>query len=192
MVGNSDRYAREHVIRLRRGDNSDYLLPKKFFSILIRRFFPVMSLVYLVSVFCIAISTGHLVHFILYDNIAFLRGTLVASWCAFPGVVWILLAAHPMFRHTANLSYKIIAGVMLLTIALSCLLFPEMEMYGMRNYLILSFPAFFLMYYLLIIDPLPLELVYPLNALGVCAVIWAFSVEAIMDVPVGDYLQAVH
>ena len=192
MVGGFDKYAQEHVIRLKRGDNSDYLLPKKFFAVLVRRFFPVMSLVYLISVFCIAVSTGNLSHYILYDSIAFLRGVLVASWCALPGIVWILLAAHPMFRQTAKVSYKIIAGIMLLTIALSCFLFPEMEMYGMRNYLILSFPAFFLMYYLLVIDPLPLELAYPLNALGVCAIIWSLSVEAIMDVPMESYLLGIY
>ena len=75
----------EHVIRLKR-DNSDYLLPKNFFRILVRRFFPVMSLVYLISIFCIAVSSRHLVHYLLYDNMAYLRGILVVLWCIAPAV----------------------------------------------------------------------------------------------------------
>ena len=62
----------------------------------------------------------------------------------------------------------------------------------MRSYLILSFPAFFLMYYLLVIDPLPLEVVYPINALGVCALIWAVSVEFVMILPLSSHLYGLH
>ena len=181
----------EHVIRLKR-DNSDYLLPKNFFRILVRRFFPVMSLVYLISIFCIAVSSRHLVHYLLYDNMAYLRGILVVLWCIAPAVVWIFLVTNPIFSHIANLWFKILAGLLQLTICLSYFIFPEMEMYGMRSYLILSFPAFFLMYYLLVIDPLPLEVVYPINALGVCALIWAVSVEFVMILPLSSHLYGLH
>jgi hypothetical protein len=167
------------VIRLNR-DNSDYLLPKHFFSVLVRRFFPVMSIIYLTSIFCISVSSGNFKLFLFYDNTAYFRGLLVVLWCAGPAVVWILLGANPLFRNMANLWYKILAGLMQFTICMSYFMFPEMEMYEMRTYLILSFPAFFLIYYLFVVDPLPYEIVYPLNALGVCALIWAMSVEAIM------------
>lgn len=179
MTYNYDKKAYQQVIRLSR-DNSDHLLPKNFFSVLVRRFFPVMCLIYLVSIFCIAVSSGNFKHHFLYDNMAYFRSILVVVWCAGPAVVWILLFANPIFRHMANLWFKILAGLLQLTICLSYFMFPEMEMYGMRSYLILSFPSFFLMYYLFVIDPLPLEVVYPLNALGVCALIWGVSVEFIM------------
>jgi len=179
------------VIRLKR-DNSDYMLPKYFFGVLVRRFFPVMSLIYLTSIFCISASSGHLKHCLLYDNVAYFRGFLVVLWCAGPAVVWILMAANPLLRHMASLWFQILVGLLQFTICLSYLLFPEMEMYGMRSYLILSFPAFFLIYYLFAVDPLPLEAVYPLNALGVCALIWAVSVETIMVASPGSYLHVIH
>ncbi len=169
----------KHVVRLRR-DNSDYLLPKHFFGVLVRRFFPVMSIIYLISILCISVSSGHFVEYLFYENTAYIRGFLVALWCAGPAVVWILLAANPLFNHTANLWFKILAALLQFTICLSFFMFPEMEMYGMRSYLILSFPAYFLIYYLFVVDPLPLEAVYPLNALGICALIWMISVEMVM------------
>ncbi|MFP4098356.1 MAG: hypothetical protein ACLFU1_06180 [Alphaproteobacteria bacterium] len=182
----------KHVVYLAR-DNSDHLLPHNFFIIMVRRFFPVMCVILLTSAFCIAVSKGDLMRYMLYDNTAFYRGVLVSLWCGFPAFIWILLASNPMFVHTANLSYKILAGLLQFTILLSYLLFPEMEIYGMRSYLILSCPAFFLIYYLFVVDPIPLEVVYPLNALGVCALIWMFSMEGIMEehLVVGS-LQAVH
>lgn len=191
MTPNYGKNTYQHVIRLDR-NNSDNLLPKNFFTVLVRRFFPVMGLIYLISIFCIAASSGHFIHYLFYDNIAYFRGVLVVLWCAGPAVVWILLVANPTFRHVADIWFKILAGLLQLTICLSYFMFPEMEMYGMRSYLILSLPAFFLMYYLLVIDPLPLEVVYPLNALSVCALIWGISVEAIMIPPLSSHLYVLH
>ncbi len=179
MTQNLSPKTYKHVVRLER-DNSDYLLPKHFFSVLVQRFFPVMSIIFLTSIFCISSSLENFELFLLYDNTAYVRGLLVVMWCAGPAVVWILLGANPLFWNMANLWYKILAGLMQFTICMSYFMFPEMEMYGMRTYLILSLPAFFLIYYMFVVDPLPLEVVYPLNALGVCALIWAMSVEPIM------------
>ena len=170
----------KHVVRLNR-DNSDYLLPKDFLNVLVCRFFPVMSIIFLTSIFCIAVSSENFKQFLFYDNTAYIEGLLVVLWCAGPAVVWVLLGANPLFWNIANLWYKILAGLMQFTICMSYFMFPEMEMYGMRTYLILSLPAFFLIYYLFVVDPLPLEVVYPLNALGACALIWALSVEPIME-----------
>lgn len=170
---------RQHIIRLERGNHSS-LLFKNFFLMLVRRFSPVMSLIYLASIFCIAASTGHLVNYILYDNMAYLRAAFVVFWCAVPAIIWMFLAINPMFSHSANFSYKILVGLLYFTIFLSFLLFPEMEIDGMRSTLVLSFPAFFLTYYCFVIDPLPLEIVYPLNALGICALIWMVSVGTVL------------
>ncbi len=169
----------KHVVRLKR-DNNDYMLPRYFFDMLVRRFFPVMSIIYLTSIFCISVGSGSFEQLLFYDNSAYISGLFVVLWCSAPAVVWLLLRANPLFWSAANLWYKILAGLMQFTICVSYFMFPEMEMYGMRTYLILSLPAFFLIYYLFVIDPLPIEVVYLLNAFGLCAFIWSLSMESIM------------
>lgn len=168
-----------HVIRIER-DNSDYILPKNFFEILVQRFCPVISLIYIISIIGIALNMDKPFHHVFFDNTAYVRGIVLVLSCSGPAIIWILLNAHPMASHYANLWYKIISGLLVLTIALSYFLFPETQMYSMRAYLILSIPAFLLMYYLLVIDPIPLGFVYPVNALGVCAIIWAVSAGSVL------------
>lgn len=164
-----ERY--QHIIRLER-DTEDYILPKNFFDVLVHRFFPVISLTYLASVISIAISTGDFIEHMFMDRMAYLMGILLVLWVSVPAIVWILMAGNPLLSHVADLWYKIIAGLFIVTISLSYFLFPEAELYGLREYFVLSIPIFILIYFVFVRDKLPMIAVYPLNALGFCALFW--------------------
>lgn len=172
-----ERY--QHIIRLER-DTEDYILPKNFFDILVHRFFPVISLTYLASVISIAISSGDFIQHMFMDRMAYLMGILLVLWVSGPAIVWILMAGNPLLAHVADLWYKIIAGLLIVTISLSYFLFPEAELYGLREYFVLSIPIFILIYYVFVRDKLPLVAVYPLNAVGFCALFWGAFMGAVV------------
>lgn len=172
-----ERY--QHIIRLER-DTEDYILPKNFFDILVHRFFPVISLTYLASVISIAISSGDFIQHMFMDRMAYLMGILLVLWVSGPAIVWILMAGNPLLTHVADLWYKIIAGLLIVTISLSYFLFPEAELYGLREYFVLSIPIFILIYYVFVRDKLPLVAVYPLNAVGFCALFWGAFMGAVV------------
>ncbi len=168
----------QQIIRLER-DTTDYILPKDFFQILVHRFFPVISLTYVISILGIAISRGDFFHAMFLDNTAYVRGIMVVVWISVPSIIWILLRGNPLLSHMADLWYKILAGLMILTIMLSFFLFPEAKMYGMRMYFALSVPLFLMVYILMIREKLPPVLSYPLNAMGVCALIWGAAMRVV-------------
>ena len=167
----SEKEKYQHIIRLER-DTNDYILPKNFFDILVHRFFPVISLTYLASIVAIAVSTGDFIQYMFMDRTAYLMGILMVIWVSGPAIVWILMAGNPLLSSVADLWYKILAGLLVVTISLSFFLFPEAGLYGLREYFILTTPIFILIYFVFVRDKLPLIAVYPLNALGFCALIW--------------------
>ncbi|MGH1376397.1 MAG: hypothetical protein ACRBCK_08625 [Alphaproteobacteria bacterium] len=166
----------EIVIRLER-DGGDHLLPKHFFDIIVHRFLPVISLTYLGSIFSVALNKGDFLHYLLFDNTAYVMALLVVLWVSGPAIIWIFLRGSPMFRHVADLWYKIIAGLMVITISLSYLLFPEGTLYGLRIYFVLTTPVLVLIYLLFVKGRLPSIASYPLNALGFCALLWGALVN---------------
>jgi len=171
----------KHVIRLER-DNDDYILPKNFFDILVLRFFPVISLTYLASIIGIAAISGEFIQYLFLDRKAYLMGILLVFWVSVPAIVWILLVGNPMLTHVADIWYKILSGLLMVTIGLSYVLFPEAKLYGLREYFVLSIPIFILIYLIFVRDNLSKLLVYPLNALGFCALIWGMFMGAVISV----------
>lgn len=153
------------IIRLER-DGADHLLPKHFFDIIMNRFLPVLSLTYISSVLAIAAEKGRFIHFLFFDNTVYLMALFIVLWVAIPGMIWIFLHGNPMLRHIADLWYKIIAGLLVLTIMLSFVLFPEANVYGLRLYFVLTIPVFIIMYVFFVRGGLPKIASYPLNALG--------------------------
>ena len=175
----SDKEKTQHIIRLER-DTADYILPKNFFDVLVHRFFPVISLTYLASIVSIAVSSGSFIQYLFLDRMAYLMGMLLVVWVSGPAIVWILLAGNPLLNNIADLWYKVLSGLLVLTITLSYFLFPEAELYGLREYFILSTPIFVLIYFVFVCDNLPQVAVYPLNALGFCALIWGAFMGAVL------------
>ena len=167
-----------HVIRLDR-DVADHILPRDFYDILVHRFFPVISLTYLSTVVGISAGKGDFLHFLFADPTSYVMGLFVVLWVSGPAIIWILLHESVMYRHVADLWYKILAGIMVITIALSFFLFPEASVYGLRQYFALSVPVFVIIYYFFIKGGLPPVASYPLNAIGVCALIYGAAVNLI-------------
>ncbi len=144
----------------------DHLLPRDFFEILNQRYFPVLSLTYVSSVLGIAVEKGDTMQYLFYDKTAYVMALLVALWVSVPAVLWIILRGSHLFNHVADDWYKITAGIMTVTLLLSYMLFPEMNIYGMRTYFVSTIPILFVMYLFFVKGGLPPVAAYPLTALG--------------------------
>lgn len=172
------RKKESYTIRLDR-DAGDALLSKGFFELVTQRLLPVLGLTYILSIIGIAISLHDVAHYTLFHAQAYFMGLFVVLWVAGPGVIWIVLQCSIMFVHVADVWYRILSGLMVITVAICTILFPEADMYGLRAYLILSVPMFVVMYFFLVRGNLPLIMAYPLNALGFCALIYGAAVHVI-------------
>ncbi len=161
----------QHTIRLERGLR-DHILPLDFFDVLVHRFLPVISLTYMASIVGLAASKGDFVHYIFEDRAAYIRALLVVLWVSIPGIIWILLNGSPMLKHTADTWYKVVATLMVITIALSFVLFPEANIYGLRLFFALSIPVFIIIYYFFVKGGLPAIAAYPLNIVGLSVLIY--------------------
>lgn len=168
----------QYTIRLDR-DAEDNILPTGFFEIIVSRFLPVLSLAYIASIIAISINKGDFIYYMFQNSTAYTMGLVMVLWVSGPAIIWVLLNGSPMFKHVAGLWYKILAGLMIVTIALSFFLFPEADIYGLKIYFILSVPIFVLVYFLFVKDMLPKIASYPLNAMGFCALLYGAFVNII-------------
>jgi hypothetical protein len=160
----------KNVIQLERGAG-DRLVPKDFGNIMTRRFLPVLSLTYISAVVGIAAERGSLRHFLFEDKSAYTMGLLVAAWVSVPAVIWMLLHESPIYKHMADVWYKIISALMILTLLASFILFPEAGVYGLRVYFAATIPIFLIMYVFFVKGGLPAFAAHPLTALGLTALI---------------------
>ena len=168
----------QHIVRLERGEK-DRILPKDFSKTLVMRFLPVLSLIYIASVVGVALNKHDIVHYLFFDRTAYVSALFVVVWVSIPAMTWILLRGSMLYYHVADVWYKILAGLMVVTIALSFLLFPEADLYGLRVYFILSIPLFVLVYFLLVKDGLYTVFAMPLNVLGFCALLYGAAVNVV-------------
>ena len=169
---------KEYTVRLER-DVEDTILPKGFYEILFRRFFPVISMTYIASIMGIAGSKGDFIQYMFMERTAYVMSLFVVLWVSGPAIIWILLNGSPLFSHVADTWYKVLAGLMVLTISISFFLFPEADIYGLRIYFVLSVPVFIIIYYFFVKGGLPAMTAYPLNAIGVCALLYGAFVNII-------------
>lgn len=169
----------QRVIRLER-DGADYLVPKNFFDILMHRFFPVLSLTYISIVFAIAFEKHNIVRFLFRENTAYIMGLIVVLWVSVPAVIWIFLKSNPVLSHVADIWYKILAFIMVITLFISLVLFPEAGIFGIRLYFISTIPVFIVMYFLFVKGGLPPLASYPLNFFGVLTLVWGAMINVLM------------
>jgi len=148
-------------------DAPDRLLPKDFREIMTRRYFPVLSLTYVASVTGIAAEKGHFIHYLFEDKTAYVMALLVALWVSIPAMLWIILKGSHLFHQVAEDWYKIVAGLMTLTLLMSYVLLPEAGMFGLRVYFAATIPVFFVMYFFFVKGGLPPMAAHPLTALGI-------------------------
>lgn len=166
------------VIRLER-DGEDRLIPKGFGEIIVHQFFPVLSLGYIASVFGISANLGNMSRFLLHDRTAYEMAILVAIWVAVPCLAWVFIRGNPGLRHLADFWYRVIAILMTVTMVLVLLMFPEVKKYGIQLYLVLSIPIMIINYFFFIKAMLPQLVIYPLNALGFCALFYGLLIGII-------------
>lgn len=168
----------QHTIRLERG-GADRLVPKNFSDILMHRFFPVVSLTYVSVVLAIAVEKHNLVRYLFQNNIAYVMGLFVVLWVSVPAIIWIFLKSNPMLSHVADVWYKILAFIMVITVMFSFLLFPEAEIYGLRLYLVTTIPVFIVIYYFFVKGGLPALASYPLNFMGLMMLLWGAMINVL-------------
>ncbi len=168
-----------HIIRIERGDDEDRILPKGFFNMLVKRFIPVISLVFVASIIGIAGNKQEFLYYLFQNSRAYLMGVFVVLWASGPAIIWIFLQSSTMFYHVANIWYRILAALMVVTVSLGFVLFPEADIYGLRIYFVISIPVFIVIDILFIRNWLPPIAAYPLNALGFCALIYGALINVI-------------
>lgn len=166
------------TVKLER-DAPDRLLPKDFWEVLTRRYFPVLSLTYIASVAGIAAEEGSFIHYLLEDKTAYVMALFVALWVSIPALLWIVLKGSHLFYLVAEDWYKITAGLMTLTLLISYVLLPEADMFGLRVYFAATIPVFFVMYFLFVKGGLPAMAAHPLTALGLTFLVYGASINFI-------------
>lgn len=157
----------------------DRILPKHFVKILSRRFFPVLSLTYLSSLVGMAIKKGDVEYYLFETHIVYLGALFAAAWVSIPAILWFILKGSHLFNHVANIWYWITAIAMTITLGISYILIPEIEMYGyeIRTYFTATIPMMFVMYFFCAKQSLPAGAAYFLSAGGLAAMIFGAALH---------------
>ena len=163
------------LIKFERG-GMDRLAPKGFGEILTRRYLPVLSLTYISSVIGISGQKAHAIDYMLHDKTPYMMALFVALWVSIPAVLWIFIKGTHLYAEYADDWYKIIAGIMIVTLFLSYLLFPEVNVYGLRIYFAATIPMLVIMYFFFVKGGLPALAAHPLTALGLTFLVYGASI----------------
>ncbi|MCK5285258.1 MAG: hypothetical protein KAJ86_06710 [Alphaproteobacteria bacterium] len=167
---------KEPKIELKHG-SSNNILPSDFFEILNQRFFPVLSLTYISSVLGVAAKKGDFIQYLFYERDAYIMALFVSLWVSVPSVLWIILRGSHLFNHVADDWYKIVACIMTVVLLLSFILFPEMNIFGLRTYFVATIPVLFIMYLFFVKGGLPPVAAYPLSAVGFTFLIYGATLN---------------
>ena len=168
----------KHVIRLER-DTPDHILPIDFYDILIRRFIPILSLIYVVSILGVAMDKGDFVRYAFMDKGVYITALFVLVWFSIPALLWVFLRGSIMFCHIADGWYKAISIIQVFLITLIAVLFPETDIYGMKVYFIETVPVFLIMYFFMVRGEMPAQIAYGLNILGLGALFYGSLIHFI-------------
>ncbi len=159
------------VIKFKRGAK-DILLLKDFFEILTRRYFPVLSLTYISSVVAIAAQRPDFLNYLAHNKTPYVMALFVALWVSIPAILWILMKGIHLCAPHADTWYKICSILMMMTLCISFILFPEADAYGLRLCLAATIPMLFIMYFFFVRGGLPGAAAHPLSALGLTFLIY--------------------
>ncbi len=168
----------KQIIRLQR-DTPDHILPIDFYDILIRRFIPILSLIYVASIFGVALDKGNFVRYALMDKSVYITALYVLVWFSIPALLWVFLRGSIMFCHIAEAWYKAISIIQIILITVIALLFPETDIYGMKVYFIETVPVFLFMYFFMVRGEMPKSFAYGLSILGLTALFYGSLIHYI-------------
>lgn len=158
-------------------DDPRRVLPKRFWDIITRRYLPVLSLTYMSSVAGFAASDGNLIEELFHHEKAYVKGLFVAAWVSVPAIMWILIKGMPMYKHVAEDWYKIMSAIMVITLMMSYVLFPEVSFLGLRQAFVASLPILVVQYLFFVKGGLHPSMAYPLSAMGLGFLIYGAAIN---------------
>ena len=162
------------VIRIK-PEEGERFLPNNFYDVIAHRYFPVLSLTYIAALLGIAIKLSGpeagFVHYFFQSSKAYQMSDWVAIWVSVPAIVWILINGTFHMRRQADIWYKVTAGLMIVTLLLSLLLFPMSDFgghfgYSLRLFMVATIPIFIVQYFFFVRGGLPARLAWPLTVAG--------------------------
>ena len=168
---------REQPVLRIKPEEGERFLPNNFYDILAHRYFPVLSLTYIASVVGISlklIDDRHgFMHYFLQSPEAYRMADWVAVWVSVPAIIWILINGTFHMRRQADIWYKATAGLMIVTLLFSLLLFPMGDFgFGVRLFMIATIPIFLVQYYFFVRGGLPARMAWPLTVAGLTFLIY--------------------
>ncbi len=166
------------VIRLNKGE-PDSIISKGVFDTLIHRFLPAISLTYIAAILGIATGKHDFYRYMFEERTAYIMSLFIMLWCAGPAIVWVFLNGSIMFRHVADIWYQFLSVMMVLLLGVGFVLFPEASIYGIGQYFALSIPIFIVNYLVVVKGWVPSSAAHPINALGLCALLFGASLNVI-------------
>jgi hypothetical protein len=154
-----------------RRDEKAKILPPDFFDILFKRYFPVAALTYIGTLLGIALrqtdSFKDLIDNIFFSPVAYDMSLIILCWTSLPAIFWIIIRSSLRYARTADIWYKGITGLMILTLMMSFVLFPEWDFGNrFRMFFVATIPVFFVQYWFFIRGGLPSMAAWPLTAIG--------------------------
>lgn len=168
---------REQPVVRMKAEEGERFLPSNFYDMVAHRYFPVLSLTYIASVFGIALKLmepGHgLIYYLLQSPDAYRMADWVALWVSVPAVMWILINSTFHMQRQADIWYKATAGLMAVTVLLSLLLFPMGEFgFDARLFMVATLPIFVVQYFFFVRGGLPAHMAWPLTVTGLTLMIY--------------------
>lgn len=158
-------------------NEKDRVLPRDFFKMLLGQFFPILSITYVASIAGISLYLGGGVAGAvdeLMQRVHVYRMALwMAIWVSVPGVVWLCLKGSIRFSHHANAWYIVTAGLMVLTLGVSFLLFPEQDS-DLRLFILFVLPIHVVMYLFLSVFKLNQWIAQPFQLLAGILLVFGF------------------
>ena len=96
----------------------------------------------------------------------YVMALFVGLWVTVPAVIWIFMKGTHLYNHLADDWYKIISILMMVTLGLSFVLFPEMDGWGLRTVFAATVPMLIIMYWFFVKGGLPPAAAHPLTVAG--------------------------
>ena len=160
-----------NLIKIKRTTDADFL-PRDLYDMVVRRYFPVVSLTYIASIIGVAWRVDGapgFFHYLFNDPFAYSTALWMGLFVSVPAMFWIFIRASVRFAAYADIWYKCIAGLMCLTLIISMVLFPEWNMvtvFRLRLFMVASIPMFFIQYWFFVRGGLPGTVAWPLTIIA--------------------------
>jgi magnesium-transporting ATPase (P-type) len=163
-------------IRLKHGQR-DRILPRDFFKVLFGQYFPILSITYVASILGMAVYEGGsfqgAFNQFMEQTRIYNLALWISVWVSVPGMIWIFLKGSVRFPAYANAWYIVTAILMVVTLVMSLVLFPEKDG-GIRNFVFCALPIHIFMYLFLCKFKLSQWVAQPFQFIAAVLLIYGF------------------